>query len=210
MSPEQFREVAKSALQLNIEARFFPLDKSIFANSAHPKDITTRLINKSKKLVDKNTHFDPFFYLLFEEGGEEKVFGINLKVFVDRDPASGAILASNVMCLTNAKAYAAVFVGNISKRKLRDIRDTRTYRKMPVSGQAVVSIAQYRDGDSHYQYHKFGQMEDIVFWEPKTAEVAIPPHAVPGRFWNLFYIADQLNAFFRAPPPDKKEKGEGE
>jgi len=210
LTPDQFRELAKNSLQLNIEADFFPVDKSIFAKNRTAEEITTKLITRSSKMVDENSHFDPLFYLRFNEKGQEKVFGMNMKTFVDREPIGGSILAANIMAMVDATAYATVFVSNIARRKLYEIRDDRTVHDIPERGLAVASIAQFMDGDKSYRLRKFGQADDIVFWESKNSEkCAIPDHAIPGRFWNLFYIADQLNQYYaNVKKHVTKEEGE--
>jgi hypothetical protein len=212
LTPEQFRELAKNSLQLNIEADFFPVNKSIFAKSQSAETITTKLIKRSAKILDEKYHFDPLFYLLFSENGQDKVFGMNMRAFVDNEPIGGSILAANIMSMVDAKAYATVFVSNIARRKLHEIRDDRTLHRIPARGLAVASIAQFQDGDKSYRLRRFGQSDDIVFWESKDSEkCSIPDHAIPGRFWNLFYIANQLSQYYsNVKNHGTKEKGEEE
>ncbi len=211
LTPEQFRELAKNSLQLNIEADFFPVEKSIFANNQTAKTITTKLIQRSAKMVDEKSHFDPLFYLLFNENGKDKVFGMNMKTFIDREPIGGSILAANIMSMVDAKAYATIFISNIARRKLHEIRDDRTVHNIPARGLAVVSIAQFLNKDKSYRLRKFGQSDDIVFWESRDPEdYPIPDHAIPGRFWNLFYIANQLSQYYSIVKNPDEKKGEEE
>lgn len=199
LTPEQLRELAESCLQLNIEADFFELDKSIFANKPPAEQIAEKLIRKSVKVLNENKHIDPLFYLLFEKDGAETVFGINLKTIIDLRPVQGAVLSANIMSqVEKPQAYATVFASHVAKRTLTEIRDDRTLDEMPVRGQALVSIVQYEHGDKAYLLKRYGKSDDIIFWEPETEKESSPDHAIPGRFWNLFYIADQLEAGFDA------------
>lgn len=207
LTPEQLRELAESCLQLNIEADFFALDKSIFANKPPAETIAEKLIKKSIKVLNENKHIDPLFYLLFEKDGAETVFGINLKTIIDLRPTQGSVLVANIMSqVEKPQAYATVFAAHVAKRPLSAIRDDRTLDEMPARGQALVAVVQYEQGDKSYLLQRYGRSDDIIFWEPELEKGHTPDHAIPGRFWNLFYVANQLEVGYDAIK--KKRAGE--
>ncbi len=194
LTDEEMRKFAQSCVQLNIESSVMQVEKSLFGGKTNSIAVADRMRKKCVEMINKKKYLEPVCYCHMEDDdGDEQVLGISLRKFVGHGPIFITSFLANIMAeLPKVHAYATCFSAWVAERPLSDIRVIPRLDEFPGRREAVVSYCEYQGGDKTYMVHGYGKSDDIVVWDRDADMGDIPPHAQPGRIWNLLYIADQL------------------
>ncbi len=194
LTDDQMKEFAQRCIQLNIESHIMQVENSLFAGKPTSIEVADRMRKKCVEMINKKKYLEPVCYChITDPDGDEQILGISLRKFVDHGPLFVTALIANIMAeVPEIHAYAVSFSAWVASRPLHEIRADPEIDKFPVRREAIVSYCEYRDGDQTYMVHGYGKSDDVIVWERVPDMCDIPPHAQPGRIWNLIYISDQL------------------
>lgn len=176
------------AQHIHVETKDVPADKSLFHNCIDPREFNKITLELGQDEMNKNRYVAPYFYIWYVKDGLDMCRMMNVQAMIDFDP--DLLQASMEMMVRemDSRAYALLMRCWVSKTHLFKLRSEPSKQVLgnPNHPEALVSYCDFKNGDRSYVTHTYGQVDDVIFWEPTQEEREIPPHYIPGRLWRLF------------------------
>lgn len=139
--------------------------------------------------MNTSSYVAPYFYIWYVKDGVDMCRMLNVQAMIDFDPDLLQAVAEMMVHEMDSRAYALLVRCWIAKTQLFKLRSEPSSKKIldqPNHSEALVAYCEFKGGDRSYVTHTYGQVDDVIFWEPNQEERKPPPHYIPGRLWRLF------------------------
>ncbi len=176
------------AQHIHVEAKEVPVENSFFHNCGSPGDFNELTIELGRDEMTEKSYVAPIIYIRHTKDGQDLCRMMNVQAMIDFDPDLLQATMEMTVRELNTTAYAFMMRCWNSLTRLHKLRtDNPMYIKHHSHRtESLMAYCEFGDGQRSFLRHMYGQVDDILFWEPEKEDLEIPPHFIPGRLWRLF------------------------
>lgn len=191
------------AQHIHCETQEVPLEKSFFHDCGHPEKFCRTMLEIGQEGMNRDKYVPPHFYFWHKNAnGEDVVRIVDTQNLINFDVKLAQDFMVTEVGENNTEAYAFLMRSHVAEIPLFKIRTSIDVdlSSNPNHYEALVAYCEYKDGRRCYMTQRYGQSDDILFWDGEPSVHEIPPHYIPGRMFRLFEHVSEDS--------DEKEEGE--